>query len=69
MTCPRIEDLSAFVDHALPARRQAALQSHLRACPVCSQQLDALRALRQELHALIDMIAEDALELDDLTQV
>ena len=30
---------------------------------------ERLGALRQELHALIDMIAEDALELDDLTQV
>lgn len=52
MTCPRTEDLSAFVDHALPARRQAALQRHLRACPVCRGQLDALRALSQELHAM-----------------
>jgi len=46
MTCPRTEDLSALVDHVLSARRQAALQRHLRACPVCSRQLDALRALR-----------------------
>ncbi len=52
MTCPRIEDLSAFVDHALPARRQATLQRHLRACLICGQQLQALKALRQQLHAL-----------------
>ncbi|WP_404302722.1 anti-sigma factor family protein [Alicycliphilus denitrificans] len=52
MTCPRTEDLSAYADQALPARRQAALRQHLLACPVCRQQLDALQALRQELHAL-----------------
>lgn len=52
MTCPRTEDLSAFVDHALSARRQAALQRHLQACPVCRLQLDALQALRQQLQAL-----------------
>ena len=52
MTCPRTEDLSAYADQALPARRQAALRQHLLACPVCRQQLDALQALRRELHAL-----------------
>ena len=52
MTCPRTEDLSAFADQALPARRQAALRRHLLACPVCRQQLDALQALRRQLHAL-----------------
>lgn len=52
MTCPRTEDLSAFVDHALPARRRAALQRHLHACPTCGQQLQALQALRQQMHAL-----------------
>ncbi|MCC7151098.1 MAG: zf-HC2 domain-containing protein [Rubrivivax sp.] len=52
MPCHRTEDLSALVDHALSPRRQAALQRHLRACPVCRGQLDALRALRQELLAL-----------------
>lgn len=52
MTCPRTEDLSTDADQALPARRQAALQRHLRDCPACRQQLAALQALRQELHAL-----------------
>lgn len=52
MTCPRTEDLSAYVDQALPARRQAALRQHLLGCPACRQQLDALQALRQQLHAL-----------------
>ena len=52
MTCPRTEDLSALIDHALPARRQAALQRHLGTCPVCRQQLDALQALRQQLQGL-----------------
>ncbi len=52
MACPRTEDLSALVDHALPARRQAALQRHLGTCPVCRGQLDALQALRQQLRDL-----------------
>lgn len=52
MTCPRTEDLSALVDHALSARRQAALQRHLHDCPICRQQLDALQALRQQLLGL-----------------
>lgn len=52
MACPRTEDLSALVDQALPARRQAALRRHLEACPLCRQQLDALQALRQRLQGL-----------------
>lgn len=52
MACPRTEDLSALVDHALPARRQAALKRHLDACPLCRQQLDALQALRLQLQGL-----------------
>lgn len=52
MTCPRTEDLSAYADQALPARRQAALRQHLLTCAQCRQQLDALNALRQQLHAL-----------------
>lgn len=52
MTCPRTEDLSALLDHALPARAQVTLQQHLHACPICRQQLDALQTLRQELRAL-----------------
>jgi len=52
MTCPRTEDLSAYADQALPARRQAALRQHLLGCPACRQQLDALQALRQQLRAL-----------------
>lgn len=52
MNCPRTEELSAFADGALNARAQAGLQRHLHACPVCSQQLDAFRALRQELRTL-----------------
>lgn len=52
MNCPRTEDLSAYVDQALPTRRQAALRQHLLGCPACRQQLDVLQALRQQLHAL-----------------
>lgn len=52
MTCPRTEELSAFADRALNARDQAELQRHLHTCPVCHLQLDAFRALSQELCAL-----------------
>lgn len=52
MNCPRTEDLSALIDHALPAHAQVALQQHLHACPLCSQHLAALQAQRQQLLAL-----------------
>ena len=52
MTCPRTEDLSTLADQALPARRQAALQRHLQACPACRRQFEAIQALRGALRAL-----------------
>lgn len=52
MTCPRTEDLSALIDHALPTRRETALQQHLGSCPVCRLQLDNLQGLRQQLQGL-----------------
>ncbi len=52
MNCPRTEDLSTYMDQALPARAQAALQQHLSSCPVCRLQRAALQALRQDLQAL-----------------
>ena len=52
MTCPPTEDLSALADLALPARRQAALQQHLQACPACRRQFEAIQTLRSALHAL-----------------
>ena len=54
MNCPRTEDLSALIDHALPAHAQVALQQHLHACPLCSQHLAALQTQRQQLLALRD---------------
>lgn len=52
MTCPRTEDLSALIDHALPAQVQASLQQHLHNCSVCRRELGALQTLRQQLLAL-----------------
>lgn len=52
MTCPRTQDLSALIDHALPTRREAALQRHLGTCPVCRVQRDALQAQRLQLRNL-----------------
>ena len=52
MTCPRPEDLSAYVDQALPPREQARLARHLPGCPLCRARIDALQALRADLSAL-----------------
>ena len=41
-TCPPDSDLTAFLDEALPADRQAALGDHIDRCPGCQARLDAL---------------------------
>jgi anti-sigma factor RsiW len=52
MTCPRHNELSAYVDKAMKPAERARFQQHLQDCPVCQQQLEDLQALRQDLRAL-----------------
>lgn len=52
MTCPRHDALSAYTDQAMKPAERARFQQHLQSCPICQQQLEDLRALREGLRAL-----------------
>lgn len=52
MTCPRHEELSAYLDDMLPPAERERLAVHLLCCPVCRGRLDQLSALRQSLREL-----------------
>ena len=42
--------LSAYVDHEAPARRQRAVERHLRECPECQAVVDFIVASKAVLH-------------------
>ena len=46
------EALSALVDGELPADERAAVAAHVERCPECSEELRAVRAVRDALRAL-----------------
>ncbi len=50
--CPRIADLSAYLDGELSAPARAALETHLHACATCDEHLAALTGLRRGVTAL-----------------
>lgn len=50
--CPRIEDISAFIDGALAQPAAGDLTRHARACPLCEAALQDLRALHEQLQPL-----------------
>lgn len=52
MPCPRTVLLSACLDPGWSGRRRALIDAHVRTCPLCAVELDALRALSADLHAL-----------------
>ena len=52
MTCPRHDELSADADQAMKPGERARFLQHLQTCPLCQQQREDLRALRQSLRAL-----------------
>ena len=52
MTCPRHDDLSAYMDDMLTPGERERLAGHLPSCPICRGRLDELRALRQGLGEL-----------------
>jgi len=52
MPCPRTVLLSACLDPGWTGRRRALIVAHVRTCPVCAAELDALRSLSDGLRAL-----------------
>lgn len=52
MTCPKHEELSAYLDDMLPPAERERLAVHLPDCPLCRGRLDELSALRQCLREL-----------------
>jgi len=52
MNCPPFEELSAYADQMLAPAAKERLASHVQACVGCQAQLQALRDLQLQLHAL-----------------
>ncbi len=52
MTCPRDDDLSAYVDNMMPAELRDRFSAHLLACPICHHRLDELNVLQSDFRAL-----------------
>lgn len=52
MTCPRHDDLSAYLDDMLAPRESGRLSGHLPHCPLCRERLAELDATRQVLREL-----------------
>lgn len=51
-TCPRIVELSAWLDDQLAAGERRAIEAHVAACPVCAATHADLRTLRAALRSL-----------------
>lgn len=52
MTCPRHDDLSAYMDDMLTPGERELLAGHVSTCPLCRGRLDQLSVLRQSLREL-----------------
>ncbi|MEZ7829656.1 MAG: zf-HC2 domain-containing protein [Brachymonas denitrificans] len=52
MNCPPTDDLSAYLDNALPAAEHEQVAQHLLHCPLCQRQLQVFTGLQHALHAL-----------------
>ncbi|MBI2751509.1 MAG: zf-HC2 domain-containing protein [Burkholderiales bacterium] len=52
MNCPPFEELSAYADQMLASAAQQRLASHVQTCAHCQAQLQSLRDLQLQLHAL-----------------
>lgn len=50
--CPRIVELSAWLDEQLSAGERRAIEAHVAACPACAATFADLRALRVDLRSL-----------------
>jgi anti-sigma factor RsiW len=53
--CPRVEDISAFVDGALTGDAGRAMTLHAAQCPACGSLLREFISLRAELETLHDV--------------
>lgn len=58
MPCPRTVLLSACLDPEWTGPRRTLMTAHIRICPVCAAELEALRGLSAELHALPSPVLE-----------
>lgn len=52
MTCPRHDDLSAYMDDMLTPGERGQLAGHVSICPLCQGRLDQLSVLGQSLREL-----------------
>jgi anti-sigma factor RsiW len=49
---PRIEDLSAYLDHEVTGTARQEMEAHLASCETCRRRLDALSATVNAIHEL-----------------
>jgi anti-sigma factor RsiW len=52
--CPRLKDISAYIDGALGEPARQAFASHAAGCPLCAGRLRDFLALRSAFHAWRD---------------
>jgi anti-sigma factor RsiW len=65
--CPRLEEVSSFIDGELPAGEQESMAEHVKACEICSKELSELKELRAALGSVpVDLQAKQRV-LDGLT--
>ena len=57
MTCRLYEEeLSSYLDGELPAARTARLEAHLKVCPHCQAELDAMGGIASRLRELSNLV-------------
>ena len=57
MTCRLYEEeLSSYLDGELPAARAARLEAHLKVCPHCQAELDAMGGIASRLRELSNLV-------------
>ncbi|MBN1459011.1 MAG: zf-HC2 domain-containing protein, partial [Armatimonadetes bacterium] len=57
MTCRLYEEeLSSYLDGELPAARAARLEAHLKVCPHCQAELDAMGGIATRLRELSNLV-------------
>ena len=52
---PKLEELSAYLDHELPGAQRQEVESHLAGCETCRRRLESLR---QTVHAVKELPSE-----------
>jgi anti-sigma factor RsiW len=53
--CPRLEEVSSFIDGELPAGEYESMAEHVKSCEICSRELIDLK----ELHAALGSVPVD----------